>query len=194
MTAPDTKDSMATKSPGKRLRGKNATGFICAGIFVGMIGLSYAAVPLYNIFCRVTGYAGTTQIAYAAPTQILDRTMTIRFDANVAHQMPWDFKPVENTMGVKVGEPSIAFYRATNHSDRTVTGTASFNVSPSKAGSYFSKIECFCFTEQSLGPGETIDMPVTFFVDPDIAGDKNLDNVETITLSYTFFEVEEETG
>lgn len=191
MTATDRKIPTATRPIGNWLRGKNATGFICAGIFVGMIGLSYAAVPLYNIFCRVTGYAGTTQVADAAPTQILDRTMTIRFDANVANQMPWTFKPVENTMGVKVGETSIAFYRATNRSDRAVTGTASFNVSPSKAGGYFSKIECFCFTEQTLGPGETVDMPVTFFVDPDIAEDKNLDNVETITLSYTFFEVEE---
>jgi len=135
VTAPDTKNSKATKSLGKRLRGKNATGLICAGIFVGMIGLSYAAVPLYNIFCRVTGYAGTTQVADAAPTQILDRTMIIRFDANVAHQMPWDFKPVETTMDVRVGEASIAFYRATNHSDRTVTGTASFNAAPSRAGS-----------------------------------------------------------
>lgn len=177
-----------------RLRGKNATGMICAGIFVGMIALSYASVPLYNIFCRVTGYGGTTQVAWAAPTEVLERRMTVRFDANVAHQMPWDFKPVENTVQVNVGETVLAWYRATNHSDKEVKGTASFNVSPSKAGGYFSKIECFCFTEQILGPGETVDMPVTFFIDPDIAGDKNLDNVETITLSYTFFEVEDEAG
>ena len=177
-----------------RLRGKNATGLMCAGLFFGMIGMSYAAVPLYNIFCSVTGYGGTTQVAYAAPSQILDRQVTVRFDANVANRMPWDFKPVDTTMDVRVGETAIAFYRATNHSDRAVTGTASFNVSPPKAGSYFSKIECFCFTEQILGPGESIEMPVTFFVDPDMAEDKNLDNVETITLSYTFFEVEDEAG
>lgn len=177
-----------------RLRGKNATGLMCAGLFVGMIGLSYAAVPLYNIFCKVTGYAGTTQVAYAAPTQILDRRVTVRFDANVANKMPWEFKPVDNTLDVRVGETAIAFYRATNHSDKAVTGTASFNVSPSKAGSYFSKIECFCFTEQTLGAGESVEMPVTFFVDPDMVEDANLDNVETITLSYTFFEVEEDAG
>lgn len=185
---------MTVRPRGNRLRGNTATGLICVGIFTGMIGLSYASVPLYNIFCRVTGYGGTTQVAETAPTQVLARTMTIRFDANVAHQMPWDFKPIENTMAVRVGEPSIAYYRATNHSDHAVTGTASFNVSPSRAGGYFSKIECFCFTEQTLGAGESIDMPVTFFVDPDIADDKNLDNVETITLSYTFFEMDEEAG
>lgn len=183
-----------TSTLASRLRGKNATGLMCAGLFVGMIGLSYAAVPLYNIFCRVTGFGGTTQVAYAAPTQILDRHMTIRFDANVAHKMEWDFKPVQNTMDVRVGETAIAFYRATNHSDKPITGTASFNVSPSKAGSYFSKIECFCFTEQTLAAGESVEMPVTFFVDPDIADDKNLDNVETITLSYTFFKVEDDAG
>jgi cytochrome c oxidase assembly protein subunit 11 len=173
------------------LRGKNATALLCAGIFVSMVGMSYAAVPLYNIFCRVTGYAGTTQIAYAAPTEILDRAMQIRFDANVARQMPWDFEPVVPTMMVRVGETAIAYYRATNNSDRAVRGTASFNVSPDKAGSYFSKIECFCFTEQVLAPGESVDMPVTFFVDPDLVEDKNLDDVATITLSYTFFEVAE---
>ncbi len=162
------------------------------GNFAAMIGLSYASVPLYNIFCRVTGYGGTTQVAWAAPIEVLERRITVRFDANVADQMPWDFRPVENTMQVKVGEVALASFRATNRSDKEITGTASFNVSPSKAGSYFNKIECFCFTEQVLGPGETVDMPVTFFVDPEIAGDRNLDKVETITLSYTFFEVEEE--
>lgn len=189
MSGTDNNISLAT-----RLRGKNATGLMCAGLFVGMIGLSYAAVPLYNIFCKVTGYGGTTQVAYAAPTQTLDRHVTVRFDANVANKMPWDFKPVETTMGVQVGETAIAFYRATNRSDKPITGTASFNVSPSKAGGYFSKIECFCFTEQTLAAGESIEMPVTFFVDPDIVGDKNLDNVETITLSYTFFEMEDSAG
>lgn len=189
MTTPERNISLAT-----RLRGRNATGLICAGIFVAMVGLSYASVPLYNIFCRVTGYGGTTQVAWAAPAEVLERRVTIRFDANVAHQMPWDFKPVKNTLEVNVGETALAWYRATNRSDKAVKGTASFNVAPPKAGSYFSKIECFCFTEQVLGAGETVDMPVTFFVDPEIAGDKNLDKVEIITLSYTFFEVDEETG
>lgn len=182
------------RSGTERLRGRNATGLMCAGVFVAMIGLSYASVPLYNIFCRVTGYGGTTQVAWAAPTEVLERRIMVRFDANVANRMPWDFRPVENTMQVNVGETALAYFRATNRSDREVKGTASFNVSPSKAGSYFSKIECFCFTEQILGPGETVDMPVTFFIDPDIAGDPNLDNVGTITLSYTFFEVEDEVG
>ena len=173
------------------LNGKNATAAICVVVFVGMVGLSYAAVPLYNIFCRVTGYGGTTQVAEMAPDQVLDRVMEVRFDANVARNMPWTFQPVQTTMNVRVGESAIAYYKATNMADHPVTGTASFNVSPDKAGSYFSKIECFCFTEQVLAPGESIKMPVTFFVDPDLAEDENLDKVQTITLSYTFFEVAE---
>ena len=173
------------------LSGKNATATICFAVFIGMVGMAYAAVPLYNIFCRVTGYGGTTQVAEAAPDEILERTMEIRFDANVERDMPWNFKPVQNTMSVRVGETAIAFYEATNNADHPVMGTASFNVSPDKAGGYFSKIECFCFTEQVLAPGESIKMPVTFFVDPDLAEDEFLDNVKTITLSYTFFEVAE---
>lgn len=173
------------------LKGKNATAAICFVVFVGMVGMSYAAVPLYNIFCRVTGYGGTTQVADVAPDQVLDRVMEVRFDANVARDMPWTFQPVETTMQVRVGESAIAYYRATNNADHPVTGTASFNVSPDKAGVYFSKIECFCFTEQVLAAGESIKMPVTFFVDPELAEDENLDKVQTITLSYTFFEVAE---
>ena len=173
------------------LKGKNATAAICFGVFIGMVGMAYAAVPLYDMFCRVTGYGGTTQVAEAAPDEVLERLMTVRFDANVANKMPWDFRPQQNTMTVRVGETAIAYYEATNTSDRPVMGTASFNVSPDKAGSYFSKIECFCFTEQVLAPGKTIQMPVTFFVDPDLVQDEYLDTVETITLSYTFFEVAE---
>lgn len=185
-----------TKSPTTEknrfvLRGKNATAAICFAVFVGMVGMAYAAVPLYKIFCSVTGYGGTTRVAEAAPDVVLDRIMEVRFDANVAGHMAWTFKPVKTTMKVKVGESAIAYYEATNNSDHPITGTASFNVSPDKAGVYFNKIECFCFTEQTLAPGETVEMPVTFFVDPDLVEDYHLDNVQTITLSYTFFETAE---
>lgn len=152
-----------------------------------MVGLAYAAVPLYDLFCRVTGYGGTTQTAEVAPEQALDRRITVRFDAGVARDMPWAFQPVERQMTLRVGETALAFYRAVNDGPTPITGTATFNVTPLKAGQYFSKIECFCFTEQTLAPGQSVDMPVQFFVDPAIAEDRNLDDVKTITLSYTFF-------
>lgn len=178
-----------SKADAKRLDRTKVTALLCVGVFVGMVAMAYAAVPLYNIFCRVTGFGGTTQVAEVAPATVLDRTMQIRFDGNVSHKMPWKFKPEQNTMMVKVGETGLAFYQATNTSERTIKGTASFNVSPPKAGAYFNKIECFCFTEQVLAPGETVQMPVTFFVDPSLADDPELNNVESITLSYTFYEV-----
>lgn len=156
----------------------------------GMVGASYAAVPLYEIFCQVTGYGGTTQVAEAAPAKVLNRKMTIRFNADVGKAMPWRFAPAQDRVDVKVGEQGLAFYRAKNVSGRTITGTATFNVTPAKAGQYFNKVACFCFTEQELKAGAEVDMPVTFFVDPDIANDPNLNEVTTITLSYTFFETE----
>lgn len=155
-----------------------------------MVGASFAAVPLYEIFCRVTGYGGTTQVAEAAPEKVLDRRMTVRFNADVGKAMPWRFAPTQDRLELKVGEQALAFYRAKNNSNRTITGTATFNVTPSKAGQYFNKVECFCFTEQELKPGGEIDMPVTFFIDPAIADDPNLNEVTTITLSYTFFETD----
>lgn len=161
---------------------------ILLSVVVGMVGLSYASVPLYRLFCQVTGIGGTTQVAtnsYDMP--VLDREMTISFNADTGRELPWKFEPVQRRVKVKVGEESLAFYRVTNTSDQEIVGTAVYNVTPFKAGPYFSKIECFCFTEQRLRPGESMDMPVTFFVDPTIADDRNLDEVKEITLSYTFY-------
>lgn len=159
-------------------------------VVCGMIGLSFASVPLYDLFCRVTGYGGTTQQASVGSDVVLDRVMKIRFDASTNSALPWHFKPEQLEVRLQVGETGLAFYKAINNGDRPYIGTASFNVTPQKAGRYFNKIECFCFTEQRLNPGQEIDMPVTFFVDPEISEDPNLDDVTTITLSYTFFETE----
>jgi cytochrome c oxidase assembly protein subunit 11 len=161
--------------------------FTCVAVVVGMVGLSYASVPLYRLFCDVTGFGGTTQRAESVDGRVLERTMTVRLDANVGAGLPWEFKPVERRMSVRVGEQALAFYRATNRSDRPVTGSAAFNVTPPLAGAYFTKIECFCFTEQRLEAGQSVDMPVAFFIDPDIADDADLKTLGTITLSYTFY-------
>lgn len=161
-----------------------------AGLGVFMLGMSFAAVPLYDLFCRVTGYGGTTSVSDAAPDVILDREVTIRFAASVDRGMPWSFRPVETSMKVRIGETGLAFYEATNPTDRPVAGTASFNVTPFSAGGHFTKIACFCFTEQVLQPGETVKMPVTFYVDPSIMEDEEAALVHTITLSYTFHETD----
>lgn len=160
---------------------------LLSALVVGMVGMAYAAVPLYDLFCRVTGYGGTTNTADVGPVAAIDRTMTIRFDSNINRGLAWEFKPVELSQEIKVGESGLAFYQARNLSDETLVGTATYNVTPQSAGYYFNKIDCFCFTEQVLRPGETVDMPVTYFVDPEIEDDKNLDHVTTITLSYTFY-------
>lgn len=165
---------------------------ILVSVAAGMVGLSYASVPLYDLFCRVTGYGGTTQQADIAPDVVLDRQMIIEFDANTSRGMPWDFKPTAHRVTMQVGETGLAFYQAHNPTDRTIKGTATFNVTPQKVGQYFTKIDCFCFTEQVLKPGEKVDMPVTFFVDPEIADDPNAKEVKVITLSYTFFINEDE--
>lgn len=159
----------------------------CFVLVVGMVGASYAAVPLYRLFCQVTGFGGTTQRAEAAPRNVLDRTMAVRFDANVGPGLGWRFQPEQVKLDVRIGESSLAFYRATNLTQKPVTGQAVFNVTPPQAGYYFNKIECFCFTEQTLEPGQSVDMPVQFFVDPGIVEDKDLKNLGTITLSYTFY-------
>lgn len=164
----------------------------CGVVVAGMVGMAYAAVPLYDLFCRVTGYGGTTQIAQYDPGAILDREVSVRFDASVNRDFPWAFEPLQREMTVRVGETALAFYRATNTTDRPVTGIASYNVTPFKAGPYFSKLECFCFNEQTLQPGESMDMPVIFFVDPLMDEEERLDDVRTITLSYTFFEADGE--
>jgi cytochrome c oxidase assembly protein subunit 11 len=163
-------------------------GVVCVAIVAGMVGMAYAAVPLYDMFCKVTGYGGTTRRAETAPVKaVSDREIRVRFDANVAPDLPWSFKPVEKEVTVKLGEQRLTYYRAVNKSDRPVTGMATFNVTPTQAGYYFNKIDCFCFTEQTLEPGQSIDMPVLFFVDEELAADKDTANVRTLTLSYTFY-------
>jgi cytochrome c oxidase assembly protein subunit 11 len=162
-----------------------------AGLALGMVGMSYAAVPLYQIFCQVTGYGGTTQRAEQTPDTVLERKITVRFDANVGRGMGWKFKPVQRMLELKIGETALAFYEARNVTKTKLTGTATFNVSPEAAGSYFNKVECFCFTEQTLEAGERADMPVTFFIDPEIVNDPEAKNIQEITLSYTFFPVKD---
>jgi cytochrome c oxidase assembly protein subunit 11 len=165
---------------------------LCSAMVAAMIGLSFAAVPLYRLFCQVTGYGGTTQVSEAPPDEIGERIVKVRFNADVDARLPWSFAPAQVEVALRVGEVGMAFYRARNLSDRPVTGTAVFNVTPLKAGQYFNKVQCFCFDEQLLQPGRSVDMPVTFFVDPAIEEDPNLDDVRTITLSYTFFRSEDE--
>ncbi len=153
----------------------------------GMVGFSFAAVPLYELFCQVTGYGGTTQVSESAPEETLERQMVIRFDSNVDPDLPWDFQPDLRQVTVQLGESSLIFYKVRNLAEVPTAGTATFNVTPLKAGQYFSKVQCFCFTEQVLQPGQEMDMGVSFYVDPALAEDPNLDEVKTITLSYTFF-------
>lgn len=159
-------------------------------VVVVMVSLSFASVPLYDWFCRVTGYGGTTSVADAGSDTVLDREVTVRFASATDRGMPWKFKPVQTTMKIKIGETGLAFYEATNPSDRTVAGSASFNVTPFTVGGYFTKIDCFCFEEQVLAPGESVQMPVTFYVDPEIVEDDEAKLVHTITLSYTFHEID----
>jgi cytochrome c oxidase assembly protein subunit 11 len=158
------------------------------GVFVAaMVGAAYAAVPLYNWFCRTTGFGGTTQVATAAPSHILDRKLKIRFDGNVAGGLPWRFEPEQNSIEVRIGEVVTVSYNVVNESARETVGVASYNVSPPTAGIYFSKINCFCFTDQRLKAGEKRDMTVVFFVDPELVKDWEQDGLDTITLSYTMY-------
>ncbi|MCP4381147.1 MAG: cytochrome c oxidase assembly protein [Hyphomicrobiales bacterium] len=168
------------------------TAALCAVFVAGMVGMSFAAVPLYRLFCQVTGYGGTTQQAEAAPTNVLDRSMSVRFDANIANGLGWSFRPAVRQVDIKVGETGEVTFIAENRGTRTTTGTAVFNVSPLLVGAYFNKIACFCFTEQTLAPGESVEMPVTFFIDPAIQESRDLNSVHTVTLSYTFYPAETE--
>lgn len=158
-----------------------------------MVGLGFASVPLYRIFCQVTGFGGTTQMAVGteAPGAVQDKTMSVRFDANHAPSLPWEFKPERKRELVAIGAQDITFFSAKNLSDKPVTGTATFNVTPTQAGKYFTKIQCFCFTEQTLMPGKQVRMPVVFYVDPAILDDPVARDIEEITLSYTFYPVDE---
>ncbi len=173
-------------------RGKFLTVVGLLALLGGMGTLTAYAVPLYQLFCRVTGYGGTTQVATGPADEVLDRKIVVRFNADVNGGMPWRFEPAQGAVTVRVGESTLAFYRARSLAARTIVGQATFNVTPAKAGRYFTKVDCFCFTEQALEPGATVDLPVQFYIDPAIARDRNLDDVTTITLSYTFFETERE--
>ena len=169
---------------------RSATALALVLLVVGMVGASFAAVPLYDLFCRATGYGGTTKVATEVPERVGEREMTVRFNADVNRDLPWRFRPTQGSVTVLVGEPTLAFYRVENTSDRLIVGTAAYNVTPLTVGEYFSKIDCFCFTEQVLQPGEIAELPVSFFVDPSIADDPKMDRISTLTLSFTFFEVD----
>jgi cytochrome c oxidase assembly protein subunit 11 len=192
LTAPD----LQTKSDLQRKNRRIAA--YCVATVTFMVAGAFASAPLYDLFCRVTGFAGTPLRAThapgaAAPGAEGEQLITVRFNSTVAPGMPWKFQPVQREIKVRPGEEMLAFYQATNPTARTVMGTASFNVTPEKAGQYFNKIACFCFTEQELGPGQSVDMPVSFFVDPEMLKDPKTRDVVEITLSYTFFRKEEST-
>jgi cytochrome c oxidase assembly protein subunit 11 len=161
----------------------------CGAFVAAMVGAAYAAVPLYNWFCRTTGFGGTPQVAAAAPSAVVERKLKVRFDANVAGGLPWRFEPEQNLIEVKIGEVVTVSYRVVNESARETVGVASYNVSPPTTGAYFSKINCFCFTDQRLKPGEKRDMAVVFFVAPELVKDSEQDNLDTIILSYTMYPV-----
>ncbi len=184
-----------TKDPGKaapRLTRDAVVAAICGLVVVLMVGASYAAVPFYNWFCRTTGFNGTTQVATSAPsTAPLQRTVAVRFDSNVAGGLPWKFEPEKTQIDVHIGAVTTVYYTVTNESARTTTGQAAYNVAPLTVGAYFQKINCFCFTEQTMAPGEKREMAVVFYVDPSIVDDHENDGLNTITLSYTFYPVRE---
>ena len=176
-------------------RRNGRTAALAALIVLAMTGLAFASVPLYRLFCQVTGFDGTTMRAAGdAPGAVAGKKVTVRFDANISPALPWTFKPERQTQRIAIGERDIAFYNAKNLSARAVTGTAAFNVTPVWAGKYFNKIDCFCFTEQTLKPGESVRMPVVFFVDPKIVDDPDAGRISEITLSYTFYPVDQPKG
>jgi cytochrome c oxidase assembly protein subunit 11 len=172
-----------------RSRRDAVVAFACGAFVAIMVGVSYAAVPLYSWFCRTTGFGGTTQVATTAPTHISGRSITVRFDSNVAPGLPWSFEPERRTVDVRLGEVVTVYYAVRNESARLTTGQAGYNVTPPTTGAYFEKINCFCFTQQTLQPGEKRDMAVVFYVDPKLAADSEQDAINNITLSYTFYPV-----
>ena len=170
---------------------KNLRVAVAAGcVFIAMVGLAYASVPLYKIFCQKTGFGGTTQRATKAPDKATDTFINVRFDANTSSELNWRFQPKQTVMRVKIGEQNMAYFEATNLGTHENTGSAVYNVSPTIAGAYFDKIQCFCFTKQTIKPGENVEFPVVFFVDPDILKDTDGKGVDEITLSYTFYPAE----
>lgn len=172
------------------MEGKRRTVLQASALVVTMGALAWASVPFYDWFCRVTGYGGATGVAEAAPEEALDQTITVRFDGSLERDMPWEFRPAQRTTEIRIGETGLAFYEAYNPTDRPVAGSASYNVAPFEAGGFFTKIDCFCFEEQVLMPGQRVQMPVTFYVDPGIVTDRDAKFVHTITLSYTFYEID----
>jgi cytochrome c oxidase assembly protein subunit 11 len=178
----------------KKARGRDVFVAVACGAFVGvMVGAAYAAVPLYTWFCRVTGFAGTPQVATAVPDRVLGRKITVRFDANIGAGLPWRFRPEQASIEARIGDVVTVNYEVINESARTTVGQAAYNVTPLNIGAYFQKINCFCFTEQRLRPGERREMPVVFYIDPALAQDSDNDTLGTITLSYTFYPVREPT-
>ncbi|EKE09891.1 MAG: hypothetical protein ACD_16C00100G0053 [uncultured bacterium] len=167
---------------------KHSTLIILLGLSFGMLALTFASSALFRLFCQKTGHGGTTQVARKMPTRVEDRVITIRFNADTQRELPWEFKPLQKAIKVKAGEVGLAYYHGKNKSANSRVGMATYNVTPHKAGIYFNKIECFCFLEQHLEGGQETDFPVRFFIDPDIVKDHTMDDVDTITLSYTFFE------
>jgi cytochrome c oxidase assembly protein subunit 11 len=173
--------------PARKPVNHGRTALILGGVAFGMLGASFAAVPLYDLFCRVTGFGGTPMIGTAATGTILDRTMSVRFDANVAPGLGWKFEPESPEISLRVGETKTVFYKITNRTDRPSTGIASYNITPEKGAAFFVKIQCFCFTEHTLQPGESLEAPVVFYIDPEIAANREMDGLKAITLSYTYF-------
>ncbi|MBS9478741.1 cytochrome c oxidase assembly protein [Ancylobacter radicis] len=180
---------VAPEAPRRARSGANhrIVALSCAAFVATMVGASYAAVPLYQMFCQVTGFGGATKVATAAPEHALERTIEVRFDANVAPGLDWSFAPEVRAVTVRIGETKLAYYRVHNRGSQPVTAAATYNVTPAQSGVHFAKMQCFCFTDQTLQPGESLDMPVIFFVDPALAEDPEMNGLKTITLSYTFF-------
>ncbi len=176
-----------TEKEKKSLRRDVLIAVCCGMVAAGMVGASFAAIPLYSMFCRVTGFAGTTQVSRIAPKHELARELTVRFDSNVTPGLPWIFLPEQNFIKLHIGEVATVHYKVINEAARTITAQASYNVTPTTVGAYFDKINCFCFTQQTMKPGETREMTVVFYVDPKIIDDRDQDPLNTITLSYTFY-------
>ena len=168
------------------------TAWTMAAVVAGMLALAYAASPLYDMFCKATGFGGTPLVAKSVDRPVLARTVAVRFDSNVDPNLAWRFEPVQREVMVQLGEEKLVYYRATNVSQRPIVGTAAYNVTPERTGGWFNKVQCFCFTEQLLQPGQSVDMPVVFFVDAEMAKDRRYDDIRTITLSYTFYEAKTE--
>ncbi|MEH0071602.1 cytochrome c oxidase assembly protein [Pannonibacter sp. Pt2-lr] len=174
----------------KQAASNRRVALVCGGIFTAMVGASFAAVPLYQLFCQVTGFGGTTQRAESDSATVIDRQITVRFDGNINGELPWSFKPLQRSVTLRMGETMQVAYEASNTGPDMTMGTSVFNVTPFEAGAYFNKMQCFCFTEQALASGETVEMPVVFFVDPAMDEDPDLKHVKEITLSYTFYSVQ----